>query len=151
MRPRTNQLHIIKRSPRVNVMKTALKLSSLAAAALLSLHAGASSQQDSKNAQHDLLRHQRWARRGGGPRRTRGSECLLSSATVYITHSIGEALLLGDRTAQAGRIKEIIDIFFANLRSLIQLAASAEFGALKLTIWRFLVGELNRARADIAL
>ncbi len=47
---------------------------------------------------------------------------------VYITHSIEEALLLGDRTvvmtAQPGRIKEIIDIPFAHPRDLIELAAS---------------------------
>ena len=72
---------------------------------------------------------------------------------VYITHSIEEALLLGDRTvvmtAQPGRIKEIIDIPFAHPRDLIELAASAEFGALKLAIWRILEGEVNRARAEL--
>jgi NitT/TauT family transport system ATP-binding protein len=72
---------------------------------------------------------------------------------VYITHSIEEALLLGDRTvvmtAQPGRIKEIIAIPFAHPRDLIELAASAEFGALKLAIWRILEDEVNRARAEI--
>jgi NitT/TauT family transport system ATP-binding protein len=72
---------------------------------------------------------------------------------VYITHSIDEALLLGDRTvvmtAQPGRIKEIIAIPFAHPRDLIELAASAEFGALKLAIWRILEDEVNRARAEI--
>ena len=72
---------------------------------------------------------------------------------VYITHSIEEALLLGDRTvvmtAQPGRMKEIIDIPFAHPRDLIELAASAEFGALKLAIWRILEGEVNSRRAEI--
>src|SRR5216110_2906818 len=72
---------------------------------------------------------------------------------VYITHSIEEALLLGDRTvvmtAQPGRIKEIIPIPFAHPRDLIELAASAEFGARKLAIWRILEGEVNRARAEL--
>src|SRR5215475_5802705 len=72
---------------------------------------------------------------------------------VYVTHSIEEALLLGDRTvimtAHPGRIKEIIDIPFAHPRDLIELAASAEFGALKLAIWRILEDEVNRARAEI--
>ena len=48
---------------------------------------------------------------------------------VYITHSIEEALLLGDRTvvmtAQPGRIKEIIDVPFPHPRNLMALSASA--------------------------
>jgi NitT/TauT family transport system ATP-binding protein len=72
---------------------------------------------------------------------------------VYITHSIDEALLLGDRTvvmtAQPGRIKEIIDVPFAHPRNLIALSASAEFGRLKLDIWRLLEDEVNRARAEL--
>ena len=48
---------------------------------------------------------------------------------VYITHSIEEALLLGDRTvvmtAQPGRIKEIIDVPFLHPRDLMALSASA--------------------------
>ncbi|MCC6780910.1 MAG: ABC transporter ATP-binding protein [Hyphomicrobiales bacterium] len=71
---------------------------------------------------------------------------------IYITHSIEEALLLGDRTvimtAQPGRIKEIIDVPFQHPRDLIALAASAEFGALKLAIWRVLEDEVMRARAE---
>jgi NitT/TauT family transport system ATP-binding protein len=72
---------------------------------------------------------------------------------VYITHSIEEALLLGDRTvvmtAQPGRIKEIIDVPFPHPRNLMALSASAEFGRLKLDIWRLLEDEVNRARAEI--
>ena len=72
---------------------------------------------------------------------------------VYITHSIEEALLLGDRTvvmtAQPGRIKEIIDVPFPHPRDLMALSASAEFGRLKLDIWRLLEDEVNRARAEI--
>src|SRR5438093_6720077 len=59
---------------------------------------------------------------------------------IYITHSIEEALALGDRcvimTAQPGRIKQIIDVPFAHPRDLVTLAATAEFGKLKLDIWR---------------
>src|ERR1700682_3234992 len=55
---------------------------------------------------------------------------------VYITHSIEEALLLGDRTVvmtvQPGRIKEIIDIPFPHPRDVVALSASAELGRLKL-------------------
>jgi NitT/TauT family transport system ATP-binding protein len=72
---------------------------------------------------------------------------------VYITHSIEEALLLGDRTvvmtAQPGRIKRIIDVPFPHPRDLITLSATAEFGQLKLDIWRVLEDEVTRARAEI--
>ena len=72
---------------------------------------------------------------------------------VYITHSIDEALLLGDRTvvmtAQPGRIKEIIDIPFPHPRDVMELSATPEFGALKLAIWRILEEEVMRVRAEI--
>jgi len=72
---------------------------------------------------------------------------------VYVTHSIEEALLLGDRcvvmTAQPGRVKEIIDVPFPHPRNLITLAADAGFGKLKLDIWRVLEEEVTRARAEM--
>ena len=72
---------------------------------------------------------------------------------VYITHSIDEALLLGDRTvvmtAQPGRIKQLIDIPFPHPREVMTLSASPEFNALKLAIWRILEDEVMRARAEI--
>jgi NitT/TauT family transport system ATP-binding protein len=72
---------------------------------------------------------------------------------IYVTHSIEEALLMGDRTvamtAQPGRIKRIIDVPFPHPRNLMALSASAEFGQLKLDIWHLLEDEVNRARADI--
>src|SRR5215475_7020808 len=71
---------------------------------------------------------------------------------VYVTHSIEEALLLGDRcvvmTAQPGRIKQVIKVPFPHPRDLITLAATAEFGKLKLDIWRVLEEEVTRARAE---
>ena len=74
---------------------------------------------------------------------------------VYVTHSIEEALLLGDRcvvmTAQPGRIKQIIDVPFPHPRDLITLSAAAEFGKLKLDIWRVLEEEVMRARAEVEL
>jgi len=74
---------------------------------------------------------------------------------IYITHSIEEALMLGDRTvimtAQPGRIKEIKTIPFAHPRDVMALSASPEFGALKLDIWRILESEVNRARAELDL
>jgi len=72
---------------------------------------------------------------------------------VYVTHSIEEALLLGDRTvvmtAQPGRIKQIIDVPFPHPRDLIALSAAADFGRLKLDIWRILETEVMRARAEL--
>jgi NitT/TauT family transport system ATP-binding protein len=71
---------------------------------------------------------------------------------IYITHSIEEALLLGDRTvvmtAQPGRIKQIIDVPFPRPRDLIALSASPEFGRLKLAIWQVLEDEVMRARGE---
>jgi NitT/TauT family transport system ATP-binding protein len=72
---------------------------------------------------------------------------------VYITHSIDEALLLGDRTvvmtAHPGRIKEIKDIPFPHPRDIMTLQGSPAFGALKLDIWRILESEVMRARAEL--
>jgi NitT/TauT family transport system ATP-binding protein len=72
---------------------------------------------------------------------------------LYITHSIEEALLLGDRTvvmtAQPGRLKRIIDVPFARPRDVMALSASPEFGKLKLDIWQVLEEEVTRARAEM--
>jgi NitT/TauT family transport system ATP-binding protein len=71
---------------------------------------------------------------------------------LYVTHSIEEALLLGDRTvvmtAQPGRIKRIVDVPFPHPRNLMTLSASPEFGQMKLDIWRVLEDEVMRARAE---
>jgi len=72
---------------------------------------------------------------------------------IYITHSIEEALLLGDRTivmtAQPGKIKEIIPIPFPHPRDVMALPGSPEFGKLRLDIWRILETEVQRARAEL--
>jgi NitT/TauT family transport system ATP-binding protein len=72
---------------------------------------------------------------------------------IYVTHSIEEALLLGDRTvimtAHPGRIKQVIDVPFAHPRNLVTLSASPEFGRLKLDIWHVLEEEVMRARAEV--
>jgi NitT/TauT family transport system ATP-binding protein len=71
---------------------------------------------------------------------------------VYITHSIEEALFLGDRavimTAHPGRIKEIIPVPFPHPRDPMMLSTTSEFGALKLRIWRVLEEEVMRARRE---
>jgi len=72
---------------------------------------------------------------------------------IYVTHSIDEALALGDRTvlmtAQPGRIKTIIDVPFPRPRDPIMLSVSPEFASLKLDIWRVLEEEVMRARAEM--
>src|SRR5499426_2435239 len=58
---------------------------------------------------------------------------------VFITHSIDEAIILGDRiavmTARPGRIKEILDIPFGRPRDVDAVRADARFAELRLHIW----------------
>ena len=72
---------------------------------------------------------------------------------VYITHSIDEALMLGDRTmimtAQPGRTKEILDVPFPHPRDTLQISGSEEFGRLKIKIWGVLEDEVMQARREL--
>jgi NitT/TauT family transport system ATP-binding protein len=65
---------------------------------------------------------------------------------VFITHSIDEALLLGDRiavmTARPGRIKETIDLPFGRPRNVEAVRADPRFAELRAHIWH----ELQSAR-----
>jgi NitT/TauT family transport system ATP-binding protein len=58
---------------------------------------------------------------------------------VFITHSIDEAILLGDRvavmTARPGRIKEVIDMPFARPRDVEAVRADSRFAELRSHIW----------------
>ncbi|MDQ6833947.1 MAG: ABC transporter ATP-binding protein [Chloroflexota bacterium] len=67
---------------------------------------------------------------------------------LYITHSLDEATLLGDRvvlmTAHPGTIKETFDVPFIRPRTL-ELTSHAAFGALTYTIWQSLKSEVKRA------
>ncbi len=58
---------------------------------------------------------------------------------VFITHSIDEALLLGDRiavmTARPGRIKEIIDLPFGRPRDVEAIRADTRYAQLRAHIW----------------
>jgi NitT/TauT family transport system ATP-binding protein len=74
------------------------------------------------------------------------------TTVVYITHSLDEALMLGDRaivlTAQPARIKDVVTVPFQRPRNTIEVSATAEFGALKLRMWNVLEAEVQRARRE---
>jgi NitT/TauT family transport system ATP-binding protein len=63
---------------------------------------------------------------------------------VFITHSIDEAILLGDRiavmSARPGRIKEILDIPFTGARDPEAVRADPRFAELRAHIWHELQG-----------
>jgi NitT/TauT family transport system ATP-binding protein len=65
---------------------------------------------------------------------------------VFITHSIDEAILLGDRiavmSARPGRIKELLDVPFGHPRDGNALRADPRFAELRAHIW----GQLHTAR-----
>ena len=69
---------------------------------------------------------------------------------VYITHSIEEALALGDRivvmTSAPGRIKETIPVDFPRPRNIFEIRAKPEFGAISARIWNILELEVMKAR-----
>jgi NitT/TauT family transport system ATP-binding protein len=59
---------------------------------------------------------------------------------VFITHSIDEAILLGDRvavmTARPGRIKEMLEIPFSRPRDVAAVRSDPRFAELRAHIWR---------------
>jgi NitT/TauT family transport system ATP-binding protein len=65
---------------------------------------------------------------------------------VFITHSIDEAIVLGDRiavmTPRPGRIKEILDMPFDRPRDVDAVRSDPRFAELRLHIWR----QLHTAR-----
>jgi NitT/TauT family transport system ATP-binding protein len=69
---------------------------------------------------------------------------------VFITHSVDEAVLLGDRvmvmTAQPGRIKQFVPIALARPRNIMELQGAPEYGELVHQIWSDLRDEVHRAR-----
>jgi NitT/TauT family transport system ATP-binding protein len=73
------------------------------------------------------------------------------NTVVFITHSIDEALILGDRvlimTARPGTLKADIAVPFERPRRAYELRASPAFGELTYTVWSQLRDEVMQARA----
>jgi NitT/TauT family transport system ATP-binding protein len=69
---------------------------------------------------------------------------------VFITHSVDEAVYLGDRimvmTAQPGRVKSLVPVPLPRPRNIIELQKAPEFGELVSRIWSGLRDEVQRAR-----
>jgi NitT/TauT family transport system ATP-binding protein len=69
---------------------------------------------------------------------------------VFITHSIDEAVALGDRvlvmTAHPGRIKQVVPVDFKRPRNIPELRRDARFGEMVYEIWNALRSEVLRAR-----
>ena len=76
------------------------------------------------------------------------------STVVFITHSLDEAVLLGDRvvvmSSAPGHMKQTFDVPFARPRDLIELRRTPEFNDLTREIWLLLRDEVQRARAQEA-
>ena len=69
---------------------------------------------------------------------------------VFITHSVDEAVILGDRimvmTAQPGRIKTFVNVPLARPRDIMELQVTPAFGQLVHQIWSSLRDEVQRAK-----
>ena len=69
---------------------------------------------------------------------------------VFITHSVDEAVTLGDRimimSADRGRPKAFVDVPFARPRSVLDLRATPEYGRLFHDIWAQLRDEIRLPR-----
>ena len=69
---------------------------------------------------------------------------------VFITHSVDEAVSLGDRilvmTAQPGRAKALLGVPFARPRHVLELRADPRYGELVHSIWAQLRDEVQQAR-----
>jgi NitT/TauT family transport system ATP-binding protein len=75
------------------------------------------------------------------------------NTVLFITHSIDEALILGDRvlvmTARPGTLKADIAVPFARPRRAYELRAAPVFGELSFRVWSELRDEVMRARAAL--
>jgi NitT/TauT family transport system ATP-binding protein len=69
---------------------------------------------------------------------------------VFITHSVDEAVFLGDRimvmTAQPGKVKTFVHVPLARPRNIMELQKTPDYGELIAHIWSSLREEVHRAR-----
>jgi NitT/TauT family transport system ATP-binding protein len=69
---------------------------------------------------------------------------------VFITHSVDEAVFLGDRimvmTAQPGKVKMFVPVPLARPRNIMELQKMPQYGELIAHIWSSLRDEVHRAR-----
>jgi NitT/TauT family transport system ATP-binding protein len=69
---------------------------------------------------------------------------------VFITHSVDEAVFLGDRimvmTAQPGKVKMFVPVPLARPRNIMELQKTPQYGELIAHIWSSLREEVHRAR-----
>lgn len=77
---------------------------------------------------------------------------MTQKTTVFITHSIDEALCLGDRvmvmTAHPGKVKTIIDIDLPRPREIATIRTTAHYNELYQKIWLSLREEVLRCKTD---
>src|SRR5215467_6145213 len=94
------------------------------------------------DAQNKLLLQEELLRIWGEHRKT----------VVFITHSVDEAVFLGDRimvmTAQPGRLKTFVEVPLPRPRNIMELQKAPEYGKLIADIWASLREEVHRARAQ---
>jgi NitT/TauT family transport system ATP-binding protein len=71
--------------------------------------------------------------------------------SLFITHSIDEALVLADRimvmTAHPGKVKAIVPVNIPRPRDILSLRSSPNFGALFKQIWELLQEEVLKAKS----
>jgi len=71
---------------------------------------------------------------------------------VFITHSIDEAIVLGDRimvmTAHPGQAKAFVQVPFPRPRQVYEIRATPQYGQLMYSIWELLREEVLRAKRE---